>query len=96
MFCAPALALYNPVTEAPMEPMELNDDQKKMLAWLERAGAVSPSQLLAQTMWPPKEAWGMLTQLAEMGWLVIRDDPDSPDGQLIIPMSKPSAAQQKK
>jgi hypothetical protein len=31
-----------------------------------------------------------------MGLLVIRDDPDSPDGQLVIAMSKPSAAQQKK
>jgi len=79
-----------------MEPIELNDDQKKMLAWLERAGAVSPSQLLAQTSWSPKEAWGMLNQLAEMSLLVIRDDPDSPDGQLVIAMSKPSAAQQKK
>ena len=79
-----------------MEPNELNDDQKKMLAWLERAGAVSPSQLLAQTMFPPKEAWGMLTQLAELGLLIIRDDPDSPDGQLVIPMGKLSAAQTKK
>jgi hypothetical protein len=79
-----------------MEPIELNDDQKKMLAWLERAGAVSPSQLLAQTTWPPKEAWGMLNQLAEMGLLVIREDPDSPDGQLVIPMGKPPAAQSKK
>lgn len=79
-----------------MEPIELDDAQKKMLAWLERAGAVPPSQLLAQTQFPPKEAWGMLTRLAEMGLLVIRADPDSPDGQLVIPMSKPPAAQTKK
>jgi hypothetical protein len=81
-----------------MEPVELNDDQKKMLAWLERAGAVPPSQMLAQTPWLPKDAWGMLRQLEELGLVIIRDDPDSPDGQLIIPMtmSKPPSAQQKK
>lgn len=78
-----------------MEPIKLNDDQKKMLAWLERTGAVSPSQLLAQTPWSPKEAWGMLNELAEMGLLVIRDDPGSPDGQLVIPMRPPTAQQKK-
>ena len=30
-------------------PVPLNDEQKKMLAWLERNGAVSPSRLLAET-----------------------------------------------
>jgi hypothetical protein len=67
-----------------------------MLAWLERAGAVSPSQLLAQTPWSPKEAWGMINALAEMGLLIIREDPDSPDGQLVIPTHKMPAAQTKK
>ncbi len=76
-----------------MEPKELNDTQKKMLAWIERAGAVSPSRLAAETMMLPDETWGMLNQLAEWGLVVIRDDPDSADGKLVI--AAPTSAQLK-
>ena len=65
----------------------LNPEQEAMLAWLDRNGAVSPSQILAQTDFDPRDAWAMLRQLAEMGLLVIRDDPDSPDGTLVLPTS---------
>ena len=77
-----------------MEPKELNDAQKRMLTWIEKAGAVSPSRLAAETMMLPDETWGMLNQLSEWGLVVIRDDPDSADGKLVIaaPMSAQSKA----
>ncbi len=67
-----------------MEPTQLTDEQKKMLAWIERAGAVSPSQLAAQTKTLPQEVWTMLNQLAELGLVVMREDPDSVDGVLVF------------
>ncbi|MGH2524138.1 MAG: hypothetical protein ACRDH2_16650 [Anaerolineales bacterium] len=65
-------------------PSELNEEQKRMLAWLDRNGAVSPSRLLAETPLDPKEAWGMLNQLAEWGLVIMRQDPDSADGLLVV------------
>ena len=67
-----------------MEPKELNDTQKKMLAWIEKAGAASPSRLSAEAGLSPKETWGLLNQMAEWGYVVIRDDPDSVDGALVL------------
>ena len=66
------------------QPIELNDEQKKMLAWIERAGAASPSQLAAQTKTLPQEMWEMLNKLAELGLVVLREDPDCPDGVLVF------------
>ncbi len=77
-----------------MEPIQLNEEQKKMLAWIERAGAVSPSQLAAQTKTLPQATWDMLNQLAEWGYVVIRPDPDSADGTLVV--VAPMMAQSKK
>ena len=65
-------------------PVPLNDEQKKMLAWLERNGAVSPSRLLAETLLEPKAVWGMLNQLSEWGLVIMRDDPSSDDGRVIV------------
>jgi DNA-binding MarR family transcriptional regulator len=64
------------------EHKDLDDDQKQMLAWLERAGAMSPSRLAAETRTSPEETWGTLDHLAEMGYVVMREDPDSADGTL--------------
>lgn len=72
-----------------MEPEPtLTEPQTKMLDWLDRHGAVSPSQVLAQTEFAPREAWETLQSLAELGLLVIRDDPDSPDGSLVVPVPR--------
>jgi hypothetical protein len=72
-----------------MEPEPtLTDAQAKLLEWLDRHGAVSPSQVLAQTEFAPREAWDMLQGLAQLGLLVIRDDPDSPDGSLVVPVPR--------
>ena len=67
-----------------MEPRELNETQKKVLAWIEKAGAASPSRLSAETRLSPQETWGLLNEMAEWGYVVIRDDPDSADGSLVF------------
>ena len=71
-------------------PSELSDNHKKMLAWIQRSGAVSTSRLLAQTDLSPREAWDMLNQLAEWELIIIRDDPSSADGKLVV--AAPTAA----
>lgn len=59
-----------------------------MLDWLDRHGAVSPSQILAQTELPPREAWDTVQELAKLDLVVIRQDPDSPDGSLVVPVPR--------
>ena len=67
-----------------MNTRELNDTEKKMLAWIEKAGALSPSQLAAETQTLPQEMWNMINQLAVCGLVVVREDPDSVDGTLVF------------
>jgi hypothetical protein len=33
----------------------------------------------------PSETWATLESLSDRGLCVIRDDPDSPDGKLVVP-----------
>lgn len=81
-----------------MTPKELKDNEKKILAWIEKAGAISPSQLAAETMILPQEMWEMLNRLAERDLVMLRDDPDSVDGKLIFaaPMAKAASKIQAK
>lgn len=74
-----------------MDIDQLNDDQKQVMMWLSERGAISPSEWLAQTTLTPKDAWEMLNQLAEWGLVIMRQDPDSPDGMLIV--AAPTATQ---
>ena len=67
------------------EPPPLTEAQTKLLEWLDRHGAVSPSQILAQTEFDPREAYADLESLATLGLLIMRADPDSPDGTLVVP-----------
>lgn len=66
---------------------DLNDQQRQMLAWIERAGAMSPSRLAAETRISPEDTWGNLNYLAAQGYVVLREDPESADGTLafIVP-----------
>jgi DNA-binding MarR family transcriptional regulator len=81
-----------------MEAVQLNEEQRKMLAWIERAGAVSPSQLAAETKKLPQETWDMLEQLESLGYVVIRRDPDSADGTLVFlaPMATQAQVKQRR
>ena len=75
----------------PKDFKELSDLQRQMLAWIERAGAMSPSRLAAETRIPPEETWGNLKNLADWGYVVMRDDPDSADGTLVFIVSQQQA-----
>jgi hypothetical protein len=69
-------------------PPELTEAQSNLLDWLDRHGAVSPSQVLAQTELAPREAWDTIQELAQLNLVVIRQDPDSPDGSLVVPVPR--------
>jgi hypothetical protein len=73
---------------------QLSVEQRQVVTWLSERGAISPSEWLAQTSHAPKEAWEMLNQLAEWGLIIMRSDPDSPDGMLIV--ASPTATQTKR
>lgn len=75
---------------------ELSDSQRQMLAWIERAGAMSPSRVAAETRTPPEETWANLDRLAELGYVVVRDDPDSADGTLVFITPKSRRPDKKK
>ena len=68
---------------------ELSDSQRQLLAWIDRAGAMSPSRLSAETRTPPEETWGQLSQLADWGYVVMREDPESADGTLVFIAPQP-------
>ena len=74
---------------------ELPEQELALLTSVERTGAVSPSRLAAQMQIPPTQMLDMLTHLAEVGWVIIRDDPDSADGKLVIATGTNMAAQTK-
>lgn len=74
-----------------MDIEQLSTEQRQVVMWLAERGAISPSEWLAQTTLTPREAWDMLNQLAEWGLVIMRQDPDSPDGILIV--AAPTATQ---
>jgi|GEM_PF-6146028 len=79
-----------------MEPKdELSSEEQEVLVWVERAGAVSPSRLSAQKEIHPTKMWEMLEHLRELNWVIIRDDPDSADGKLVIATGTNMASQSK-
>lgn len=77
-----------------MDLDQLTADQREAVMWISERGAISPSEWLAQTSHPPREAWDMLNQLASWGLIIMREDPDSPDGMLIV--ASPTATQEKR
>ena len=77
-----------------MELDQLNNNQREAVMWISERGAISPSEWLAQTSLSPSEAWDMLKQLAGWGLIIMRDDPDSADGLLIV--ASPTATQEKR
>lgn len=63
---------------------QLSKEHQQVLGWLSERGAISPSVLLAQTTFDPQVAWGLVTELSEWGLVIMRPDPDSPDGMLMV------------
>jgi len=67
----------------PINKMQLNDDERKVLRMLARRGAMSPSLVSAETLLLPGPTLKLLKELADVGMVLLRDDPASADGQLV-------------
>jgi DNA-binding MarR family transcriptional regulator len=67
----------------PINKMQLNDDERKVLRTLARHGAMSPSRVSAETLLLPGPTLRMLKELADVGMVLLRDDPANADGQMV-------------
>ena len=67
----------------PINKMQLNDDERKVLRTLARRGAMSPSRVSAETLLLPGQTLRLLRELADVGMVLLRDDPANADGQLV-------------
>lgn len=67
----------------PSNRMQLSDDERKVLRTLARRGAMSPSLLSVETWLLPGQTLRMLKELADVGMVLLRDDPGSADGQMV-------------
>jgi len=66
-----------------MTRIELDDKERKVLLALAQGGAMSPSQVSAETLILPGDTAELLKALAEVGLVLMRDDSDSADGKLV-------------
>lgn len=66
-----------------MKRFQLNEQEEKVLSTLTLHGAMSPSQVAAQTWMLPGETRSMLQELAGAGFVLLREDTNSPDGWLV-------------
>ena len=66
----------------PSNRMQFSDDERKVLRTLARRGAMSPSLVSAETLFLPGQTLRLLKELADVGMVLLRDDPGSADGQL--------------
>ncbi|MCA9977355.1 MAG: hypothetical protein R3E31_13405 [Chloroflexota bacterium] len=66
-----------------MKRYELEDKEKKVLQTLAQRGAMSPSQVSAATWLLPGETMSVLKVLSNEGFVLMRNDTNSPDGLLV-------------
>jgi DNA-binding MarR family transcriptional regulator len=64
--------------------MQMSDEERTVLRMLARRGIMSPSRVSAETMILPGNLLKLLRNLADVGMVSLRDDPDSADGQLVV------------
>ena len=67
-----------------IKKVQLDEKERKLLRTLARGGAMSPSRASAETLILPGETLNLLKALADVGLVLLRDDPDSIDGQLVV------------
>jgi DNA-binding MarR family transcriptional regulator len=67
-----------------IKKIQLTDDERKVLRTLARGGAMSPSKVSAETWILPGQALKLLKDLADVGLVVLRDDPGSADGRVVV------------
>ena len=63
--------------------IKLNAQEQQVLQTLSRKGAMQPSQLAAETLIVPSEINDLLRSLADVKFVIVRDD-NTPDGQVVI------------
>lgn len=66
-----------------MRRYELEDKERQVLQTLAQRGAMSPSQVSAETWLMPGETLTVLKQLSKEGFVLMRNDTNSPDGMLV-------------
>jgi DNA-binding MarR family transcriptional regulator len=66
-----------------MPKVPLTDNERKVLRTLARGGAMSPSRVAAETWILPGDTLKLLKGLADVGLVLLRDDPASADGKLV-------------
>ena len=62
---------------------QLTDNEEKVLTTLAGRGAMSPSQVAAETWILPGDMRTILQGMANAGFVVLREDSNSPDGWLV-------------
>lgn len=62
---------------------ELEEKERIVLSTLAKRGAMSPSQVAAETWILPGETISVLKTLSSAGFVLLREDTGSPDGMLV-------------
>lgn len=66
-----------------MKRFELEEEERKVLQTLAKRGAMSPSEVAAETWTLPGKTLSVLQELSSAGFVLLRDDTNSPDGMLV-------------
>jgi DNA-binding MarR family transcriptional regulator len=66
-----------------MKRFQLDEREEKILNTLVNRGAMSPSQVAAETWILPGEMRTTLQDLSDAGFVLLREDTNSPDGWLV-------------
>lgn len=66
-----------------MKRFELEEEERKVLQTLAKRGAMSPSEVAAETWTLPGKTLSVLRELSSAGFVLLRDDTNSPDGMLV-------------
>ncbi len=66
-----------------MKRFELEEEERKVLQTLAKRGAMSPSEVAAETWTLPGRTLAVLRDLSSAGFVLLRDDTHSPDGMLV-------------
>ncbi len=64
--------------------LRLSQDEEKVVDLLRKSGALTPSEISVQTLLGPGQMKEVLHELESLGYVVLRDMPDTPDGKLVI------------
>lgn len=66
-----------------MKRFQLDEKEEKVLNTLAHRGAMSPSQVAAETWILPGDMRAVLQDLSHAGFVLLREDTNSPDGWLV-------------